>query len=92
MAGNSLLLSPMFHALHDGAKNLYLCMAMESGGRREFTFPASSAKKYGIPQSSFDRYKRELIVKGFIRVLYSGRLTREKSAYEFCFDWKSMPT
>jgi len=66
-------------------------MAMESGGSREFVFPASSAKKYGIPRNSFERWKKELIDKGFIRVLYSGRLTREKSSYEFCFDWKPRP-
>lgn len=89
MVGNSLLLCPRYHALHDGAKHLYQCMADESGGKRQFTFPASAAKKYGIPRNSFERYKQELIENGFVRVLYSGRLTREKSAYEFSFEWKS---
>lgn len=31
-------------SLKPGARYLYLCMTMEAGGKREFTFPASSAE------------------------------------------------
>ena len=34
--GNSLLLSKEFQALTAGARFLYLCMTMESAGKREF--------------------------------------------------------
>lgn len=62
--GNSLLLSEQMGKLKPGARYLYLCMTMEAGGKREFTFPASSAEKYHIPPSSFDRFKAELIDAG----------------------------
>lgn len=90
--GNSLLLSKEFQSLHAGAAHLYLCMAMEAGGKREFTFPAASATKYGIALNSFDRFKKELINSGFIRIKDSGRTTREKNIYEFLFDWKAKRT
>ena len=41
--GNSLLLSEQFGKLKAGARDLYFRMAMESGGEREFTFPAYMA-------------------------------------------------
>lgn len=89
--GNSLLLSEQFGKLKAGARDLYFRMAMESGGEREFTFPASSAERHHIPASSFERFKAELIDAGFIRIKESGRLTREKNVYEFVFDWKARP-
>ncbi len=87
--GNSLLLSDTMKGLKQGARYLYLCMAMEAGGKRVFTFPANSAKKYGIPQNSFARYKGELISSGLIRVKESGKNTREKNIYEFSIGWQS---
>ncbi len=42
--GNSLLLSKQFHALSTGSRFLYLCMAMESGGRKDFILPQKDAK------------------------------------------------
>ena len=54
--GNSLLLSEQMGKLKPGARYLYLCMTMEAGGKREFTFPASSAEKYHIPPSSFENF------------------------------------
>lgn len=89
--GNSLLLSDKMKDLGQGARYLYICMAMEAGGKREFTFPAQSAKKYGIHPNSFDRYKAELINAGLIRLKESGRLTREKNIYEFRTDWQARP-
>ena len=43
--GNSLLLSKQFHALSTGSRFLYFCMAMESGGRKNFILPQKDAKK-----------------------------------------------
>lgn len=42
--GNSLLLSKQFHALSTGSRFLYFCMAMESGGRKNFILPQKDAK------------------------------------------------
>ena len=43
--GNSLLLSPAFQSLSPGSRYLYLCMAMESGGRRRFLFPLAAGRR-----------------------------------------------
>ena len=45
--GNSLLLSKQFHALSTGSRFLYFCMAMESGGRKNFILPQKDAKSTG---------------------------------------------
>ncbi|OUO37874.1 hypothetical protein B5F88_12090 [Flavonifractor sp. An306] len=91
-AGNSLLLSPEFHKLSMGARYLYLCTAMEAGGRRNFTFPQSSAIKYSINPRSMRRYLQELISAGFIEVESSGRWTRESNRYLFSTRWRSHQT
>lgn len=86
--GNSLLLSEPFHSLSTGARCLYFAAAMESGGRRNFTFPQSAAKKYGFPPRSMRRYMQELINAGFIKVESSGRWTRENNHYVFSMRWR----
>lgn len=85
--GNSLLLSEKFQALTAGARFLYLCMTMESGGKREFIFPVSAAKKYGIPKNSLTRQLAELQEKGFISVQSMANL-RQPNEYSFCLEWR----
>lgn len=85
--GNSLLLSDKFQELSPGAQMLYLCMCLESGGRRELTFPLSSAKKYGIAQRSFRRYLTDLEKAGFIEKESLANL-RRPNEYRFSFGWK----
>ena len=85
--GNSLLLSEAFQALSAGARGLYLCMALEAGGRRGFTFPLAAAKKYGFSATSFRRYVDELEAASFI-VKHSGANVRQPNDYEFTFGWK----
>lgn len=89
--GNSLLLSKQFHALSTGSRFLYFCMAMESGGRKNFILPQKDAKKYGIAPSSLRKHINELEAARFIRV-YSGKPTREPNRYEFCLSWKLPPS
>ena len=89
--GNSLLFSEQFHALGTGSRYLYFCMAMESGGRRTFTFPQRAAKKYGIAPSSLRKHITELEKAHFIEV-YSGKATREPNGYYFCLAWKLPPS
>lgn len=85
--GNSLLLSKSFQALSAGAQVLYLCMSMESAGRREFVFPRTAAKKYGIPPRSLLRYVAELTDAGFIDKTSLKNL-RQPNEYQFSFRWK----
>jgi hypothetical protein len=88
--GNSLLFVPRFQRLAPGAKYLYFCMAMESGGRRNFIFPQAAALKYGLPPSSLRRYIRELEASGFLKV-YSMKNLRKPNLYEFDLTWKLPP-
>ena len=88
--GNTLLFNKEFQSLGTGSKTLYFCMAMESAGKRRFTFPQAAAKKYGITPSSLRRHVDELEAKKFIKV-YSGKATRDPNLYEFCYDWKLAP-
>lgn len=85
--GNSLLLSHDFQALGAGSRYLYFCMAMESGGRRKFTFPLAAAKKYGIPSTSLRTHIRELAAHRLILV-HSMKNLRKPNEYEFSLEWK----
>ena len=87
--GNSLLLCDAFQSLSGGAKTLYLCMAMESAGRKDFEFSASAMKKYGIVPRCARRWITELTESGFISCESSGKNTRTANQYSFCFDWKT---
>ena len=94
--GNSLLLSHRdsdgsdtnaFTQLSVGERYLYLCLAMESGGRREFKFPLKSAKKYGLSNATFRRHLEVLIDKGFIERTSMKNL-RQPNKYSFTTSWK----
>lgn len=85
--GNSLLLSKDFQNLTAGAQMMYLCMAMESAGRKDFIFPQTAAKKYGFPPASMRRYIEELKKKGFITVQSMANL-RQPNEYSFSLAWK----
>jgi predicted transcriptional regulator len=65
--GNSLLFNKEFQSLGAGSQMLYLCMSMESAGKRKFVFPQAAAKKYKISPSSLRRHVDELEAKGFIQ-------------------------
>ena len=86
--GDSLLFSEAFTSLHVGARYLYFCMAMESAGKRNFQFPTSAAKKYGISSSSFWAYVQELFAGGFIEYR-SNKHLRRANDYRFSEVWKS---
>ena len=88
MVGNSLLLSKKFQNLGTGARFLYLAMSLEAGGKREFQFSRSSIKKFGVAETSFSRYLKELIDGKYIEVVFSGRHSHEKNIYRFSLDWK----
>ena len=85
--GNTLLFNRTFQSLKANTKHLYFCMAMESGGRRQFIFPQSAAKKYGITPSSLRRHVKELEEAGFLKVCSLQNL-RQPNEYEFSLRWK----
>ena len=87
--GNTLLLSKAFHRLSSGARFMYFCMAMESAGRREFTFPQKAAKKYGIPPASMRRHIDELVAGGYIEKQSMANL-RQPNEYRFSMAWKGV--
>ena len=87
--GDSLLFSKAFRELHVGARYLYFCMAMESGGKRNYKFPTAAAGKYGIAPSSFWTYVRELEDKRFI-VCHSNKHLRHPNDYSFSDEWKTI--
>ena len=89
--GNSLLLSKKFQSLGTGARLLYLCMAMESGGRRTFLLPRMAAKKYGVPSTSLRRYISQLADGGFIKVS-SNKNLRKPNVYAFSSAWRTAGT
>lgn len=87
--GNSLLLSKKFQGLTAGARWLYQCMAMESGGKGSVEFTHGTGEKYGIPGSSYDRYTKELKAGGFITITGNEDMAQyAPSVYQFTFDWK----
>ena len=90
--GNSLLLSKKFQALRSSTQMLYLCMAMESGGKREFKFSKGTMTKYGLNRSTAVKGIEALIEAGFIKKDSSGKNTREPNKYEFINEWKMKPS
>lgn len=85
--GTSLLHHDNFRTLTAGAKHLYICMVAECMGKREFTFPLSTAKGYGISKNSLSRHISELEKEGFI-VKQSGKTSREPNIFCFVYAWK----
>ena len=62
-------------------------MLLESGGKKEFTFPRSKYSKLS-GHDVFQRAKDELIDMGFIRVKQNNAIFRKAIFYVFCDEWK----
>jgi len=90
MIGNSFLLSEKVQALSPGARFMFLSMAMEAAGKREFTFSRSTAQKFGISETTAARYLKELLAAGFIETVSSGRFARVPNVYRFSLVWKGI--
>ena len=85
--GNSQLLHPAMLGLSDKAKTVYIYMLLESGGKREFTFPRSKYMQISSI-SAFNNAKTELIEKGFIKEKQNNRNLRKPNIYEFSSEWQ----
>lgn len=68
---------------------MLFCMAMESGGRRDFKFPHSAVLKYGFNKNYGSKYINELRGAGFIELVSSGWTVRQANEYRFAVGWKS---
>lgn len=79
-----------FLKLTNGSRFVYLAMAMEAGGKREFEFTRMSAQKYGISNSSLRVAVHELVEAGMIKK-QSGKNARIANKYEFLLAWKKPP-
>ena len=88
--GGSLFISEQFTALSNGAKWLYLSMAMQAGKKSRFTFSKKAAERYGISYSTLCRRVNELEEAGFLTVDRAGT-TREYNYYTFSTKWKPTP-
>lgn len=67
--GNSMLLNPAYQSLTGTAKHLLLTMALESGGHSTVVYTHGTARKYGIPGSSYDRAINDLRAAGMVELL-----------------------
>lgn len=86
--GNSFLLSKKVHSLPANARYLYLCMTMEAGGCRDFTFTRSTAAKYGISSATLVRNLELLKNSGFISCVEQNRNLRKPNVYRFSATWR----
>lgn len=68
-----------------------IVMLLESMGKPEFEFPRNIAKKYGIAGRTLVDNVKRLMESGFIKVIASGKSTREPSRYSFSSAWKELP-
>lgn len=88
--GGSLLRSDAFQSLGAAAFHLYICMAYEAAGEREFIFTAKAAERYGISNRTFFRAVQQLEDAGFIE-RRSGRNLRAPNEYAFSREWRRPP-
>lgn len=87
-AGVTLFEHPAFQELTPAQRLLYLAMCLDAGGKRKFTFSKARFTHYGVSNATARTAIDALIDAGFITRLYSGRTTREPSAYAFSDQWK----
>lgn len=88
--GNSMFFSPSFQQLNAGSKMLYLCMAIESGGKRVVAFSRGTAQKYGIDKNTFARRIAELIEGRFVEVVKESSYAQfSPTVYRFSLVWKN---
>lgn len=78
----------MIH-LSDAAYRVFLCMMMESAGKREFEFPYSKYKAFA-GKHKFLRVKQELIEQGFIEEVENNSNRRLPNIYCFSERWKQI--
>lgn len=89
-----LMLQPQFTRLSIGARCLYLICVAKSTGNGDLEMSRTSAEKYGISESSFQRYMKELKKEKFIRLAEIGGYGQVPNRYTVVLDWcvSGLPT
>ena len=85
---------PQFTRLSIGARCLYLICVAKSTGNGDLEMSRTSAEKYGISESSFQRYMRELKRAKFIHLAEIGGYGQVPNRYKVVLDWciSGLPT
>lgn len=86
--GKSLFQSPKFHKILKSARFTYLCMCMEAGGKKEFTFPRETMLSYGLEPKQCRKDIARLEEAGLIRKTVRGKGNFHPNEYEFLSLWK----
>lgn len=84
-----LVTHPKFKDLSLTARLVYLEMLEASAGKQVFTFSKGDYTARKLVDKTFRKAREELIEKGFLKVVYSGRLTRQPNKYSFSAEWQS---
>lgn len=77
-------------SLKPQTKWVYLCMAIVAGRDTEFSFSRGDGMKYGIPSRTLCTAVNELLEKGFLIRVESGKFTRTKNKFRFIYNWKKL--
>jgi hypothetical protein len=82
-----MLLNKNFLSLSYSAFKLYTYMILWAAGRDEIEYAWSNAKKILKSSSTFDKAKKELIEKGFMKITRTSKCSRQPNMYKFISDW-----
>ena len=85
---SDLMRNEKFKSMGLLAQMIYLHMCLTAAGKRDFIFPYEAYKDI-CSKGGFAKAEVELIQKGFIEKVESGRFTRTPNKYRFSFRWKS---
>lgn len=84
-----MMLNKNFLSLSYSAFKIYAYMTLWAAGRDEVEYAWSNAKKILGSSSTFDKAKKELIEKGFIKIIRTSKCSREPNKYKFISDWQN---
>lgn len=89
--GTSQMMDEAMLSLTPGAFQTYCYMLNAARGKYEFIYPQSQYLKVCASQA-FERRKKELIEKGFIRISENGsNIVGKSTLYRFSEEWKEQP-
>ena len=84
-----MLMDKTFLSLSYSTVEIYMFMKLWAAGRDEVEYSWSNAHKVLGSSSTFDKAKKELINKGFIKVIRTCKCSREPNMYKFISDWQN---
>jgi len=87
--GATILASEAMLNLSASAFRVYCYMRIESGGKRNFSFPFNKYKRF-MSRPTFIRARDELIESGFIDLIQSNKNLRKANIYGFTDRWKTI--